>query len=344
MDVALLRALSEAPGVSGREEAVRAVLRAYLEGHADEVATDPLGNLLVRKGRGPVRVLLDAHIDEVGFLVSGFTEDGLLRFKTVGGIDDRVVPGRAVWIGPNRVPGVIGLKAIHLTGGERDKAVPVRDLFIDIGARSRDEAESVVDYGDPVVWATEFEEWGGAVVKGKALDDRAGCALLAEAVRDWSGGSRVTLLASFSAQEEIGLRGARVAAERLKPHVALALEATSCADVPGVPPEESVTRFGQGPALSWLDGTNIVPERLRAHLEALASRAGIPLQHRRLATAGTDAGAIHLTGAGVPTAVMALPARYIHSAASLVHKSDYDHALALVRLFLDSLERGEFKP
>lgn len=343
MDLGLLRSLCEAPGVSGAEEPVLAILRQYLEGHVDALETDPLGNLLVRKGSGPVRVLLDAHMDEVGLIVSGFTVEGLLRFKTVGGIDDRVLPGRAVLVGPERIPGVVGLKAYHLEEA-RERAVPVRELFIDIGARSRAEAEAAVQYGDPVVWATPFEEWGPDVVKGRAMDDRAGCALVAETLRAWPGGEGITLLASFSVQEEVGLRGARVAADRLQPNVALVLEATSCADVPGVAPEETVTRFGQGPSLSWLDGTNIVPARLLGHLESLAREAGIPLQHRRLATAGTDAGAIHLAGAGVPTAVVALPARYIHSPVSLVHRRDYDHALELVRRFLDSVERGEFRP
>ncbi|MCG0238115.1 MAG: M42 family metallopeptidase [Firmicutes bacterium] len=344
MDLALLRELTEAVGTPGREEPVRAILRRYLEGHVDELRTDALGNLIARKGSGPVRVLLDGHMDEVGLLVSGFTPEGYLQFKKSGGIDDRVLPGRAVWVGPSRLPGVIGLRAPHLSRGEKEpRAVPARELVIDIGARSREEAMALCDYGDPVVWATRLEEFGPYGIKAKALDNRVGCALAAEIIRH-AEVKNISLYAVFAVQEEIGLRGARVAARQVSPHVALALECTSCGEGPGVSPPETVTLLGKGPALSWMDGTAIVPEGLRRHLEALAERAGIPYQYRTLTTAGTDAGQIHLARAGVPTAVVSVPCRYIHSGAGLIHRQDYEGALALVRLFVESIEKGEYRP
>lgn len=343
MDLALLKGLTEAVGTPGHEGPVRAILRAYLEDHVDELQTDALGNLIARKGSGPLAVLLDAHMDEVGLIISGFTDDGLLKFKKSGGIDDRVLAGKAVWVGPDRIPGVIGLKAYHLVA-DRDKAVSYRDLAIDIGAASREEAMAAVDYGDPAVWATRLEEWGERTIKAKALDDRAGCALVAETLRAWPGHPALTVYGAFTVQEEVGLRGARAAAWRVAPQVALAFECTSSARVPGVDPHEAVTEMGRGPALYWMDGRTIPPERLNRHLEELARQAGLPIQYRRQTTAGTNAGAIHLSRGGVPTANLALPCRYFHSGTSLIDRGDYDAALALSIRFLESLAKGEFRP
>lgn len=345
VDLALLRNLTEAVGTPSREEAVRAVLREYLAGHVDEIRTDAMGNLIARKGSGPVRVLLDGHMDEVGLVVSGFTDEGYLKFKKSGGIDDRVLPGRAVWVGTNRLPGLIGIKAPHLERGKVDeKVVPAHDLVIDIGACSREEAMSLCDYGDPVVWASRLEEFGDAVIKAKALDNRVGCALAAETIRAAGRSQNISLYAVFAVQEEIGLRGARVAAWQVEPHVALALECTSNGEGPGVEPPETVTLLGKGPALSWMDGTAIVPEGLRRHLEGLAESAGIPYQYRTLTTAGTDAGQIHLARGGVPTAVVSVPCRYIHSGSGLINRHDYEAALRLVGLFVESVEKGAYRP
>lgn len=343
MDLELLKALTAATGTPGHEGPVRAVLREYLQGSVDELRTDAMGNLFARKGSGPLVVLLDAHMDEVGLIITGYTDDGLLRFKKSGGIDDRVLAGKSFWVGPLRLPGVVGLKAYHLTE-EREKAVSYRELYLDIGARNRDEAMALVDYGHPAVWATELEEWGEHTVKAKALDDRAGCALLAETLRTWPAHPALTVYGTFTVQEEIGTRGARTAAWQVSPHVALVYECTSSANVPGVSPEDIVTELGQGPALYWMDGLTIPPERLNRHLTELARGAGLPLQYRRQTTAGTNAGAVHLSRGGVPTANLALPCRYFHSGTSLIDRADYAAALALSARFLDSLAKGEFRP
>lgn len=342
MDFTLLKELTEAIGPPGYEEPVRAILQRYLAGKVDQMFTDAMGNLIVKQGDGPIRLMLDAHMDEVGLLISRVTDDGFLQFKLTGGIDARTLPGRRYWIGPNRVPGVIGLKAFHLTE-DREVTVPARELFIDIGARSRAEALAVVEYGDPAVWATETERLGPRVIKGKAMDDRAGCALLAEALLT-ARRPELTVYGLFSTQEEIDGRGAQVAAYHLQPDLALVLECTSCHDLPGVEGAERSVELGRGPALSWMDGYTIVPERFNRHLLDLAQRHGIPVQMRRLTTAGTDAGAIHPARAGVPTANLSLPGRYIHSNAALIDSGDYDAALALVQRLIESVARGEFRP
>lgn len=343
MDLPLLKALTEAMGVPGQEGPVRALLQAYLAGHVDELRTDAMGNLIARKGRGPLAVLLDAHMDEVGVLVSGYTDDGLLRFKKSGSIDDRVLAGKSFWVGPERIPAVIGLQAYHLVD-DRDRAVPGRQLFLDIGARSREEAMAAVDYGTAAVWATELERWGEHTIKAKALDDRAGCALVAEALRAWPGHPTLTVYGVFSVQEEVGLRGAGPAAWQVAPRVAVAFECTTSANVPEVDPANAVTALGQGPALYWMDGRTIPPEDLNGLLAELARQHRLPLQYRRQTTAATDAGAIHLTRAGVAATSLALPCRYFHSGVALVDQRDYDAALALTGHFLDSLAKGEFRP
>ncbi len=340
MDLQLLKDLTEAVGTPGHEEPVRRILQGYLDGHVSDLRVDAMGNLIVRQGNGPLTVMLDAHMDEVGLIISGYTEDGLLKFKKSGGIDDRVLAGKAVWVGADRLPGVIGLQAYHLVE-ERDQAVSHQNLYIDIGARNREEAMAMVDYGEPAVWASRLEEWGERTIRAKALDDRAGCALLAETLRSWPADPALTVYGVFSVQEEIGMRGARTAAWQVAPRIALVFESTSSANIPGVDPRDTVTELGKGPALYWMDGRTIVPGWLNRHLEQLARQAGLPFQYRRQTTAGTDAGAIHLSRGGVPTASMALPCRYFHSGVSLIDRHDYEAALAISRLFLESLAKGE---
>lgn len=341
--VHLLEELSNACGLPGDEGEVRAILRRALTPHVDEIYTDSIGNLICRKGSGPVRLMLDAHMDEVGLVVAGYDAGGLLRFKESGGIDARVLPGRAVLVGRAKLPGVIGLEAVHLTDeDDRGRVVPAHRLRIDIGARSREEAEAVAPPGTPVYFATRFAPAGGRLVRGKAFDDRIGCVALAETILD-ADYANLTLLAAFTVQEEIGLRGAQVAAYNLEPHLALAIDGTTAGDVPGIEPPQTCSHIGQGPAISLMDGTIITHERVRDHLVALAERHGIPHQFRRLTTAGTDAGAIFLQRAGVPACTFSVPCRYIHSPASLASLDDLEHTVRLIGLMARSLDEGEFR-
>lgn len=340
-----LERLSNACGLAGCEDEVRAILKEELAPHVDEMWTDPMGNLLVRKGSGPVSVMLDAHMDEVGFLVSEITEHGYISLKKVGGIDDRVIPGRQVWVTERRIPGVVGAKAWHLCSeSERSRPIPFDEMYVDLGAGSREEVEALgIEPGDPVYFATRFERWGDRMVKGKALDDRVGCAIVAEILREFEHPG-LTLYGAFTCQEEVGLRGARVAAWRLNPDAALAVDGTSAADVAGVDPLDTGTNVGGGPVLYPAEWSHAGHLRLFQELERIARERGLPLQYKRIAGGATDASAINLARAGVPACSVSVPCRYIHSAASLCSLDDVEATLQLIREFLRSCAEGEFRP
>lgn len=338
----LLEKLSNARGVSGDEGAVRAILTAHLQKYADEYRVDAMGNVVAlqrasgrRAARRPLRVLVAAHMDEVGFLVTHIDREGMLEFEKVGGIDDRILPSKAVLVGPNAVPGVIGLKPRHrTTESERKQVVPADAFRIDIGASSREDALRVVTAGDYATFATTFTRFGDDCVRGKALDDRVGCALLCELVREKF---PFDLYAAFTTQEEIGLRGARVAGHAVAPAVALVLEATVCDDSPKTREQSPTTRLGAGPALTLADRGLLADKTLTRHLAATAQREKIPFQYKQPLVGGTDAGALHRTRAGVPSAVISVPARYIHSPAAVISLDDYANALKLARAALTTL-------
>lgn len=335
----LLETLSNARGVSGNEGAVRAIITAHLKRYADEYRVDALGNILALKrasGRGapraPLKIMIAAHMDEVGFLVTHVESEGSLQFEKVGGIDDRILPSKAVLVGDKAVPGVIGLKPRHHSSeSERKQAVPADALRIDIGATSREDALRVVAPGDYVTFATTFRAFGDNCVRGKALDDRVGCALLCELVRDQY---LFDLYAAFTTQEEIGLRGARVAGYAVAPDAALVLEATVCDDSPKTREQSPTTRLGAGPALTLADRGLLAHKGLTRHLAETARRDKIPFQFKQPLVGGTDAGALHRVRAGVPAAVVSVPARYIHSPAAVISLDDFHNALKLVRAAL----------
>ena len=332
----LLKRLCEAPGVPGREDAVRDLIRAEVSPLVDEVFTDALGNLFAhKKGKGP-KVMLAAHMDEVGFIITSIEDNGSLGFKTLGGIDPRVMVAKSVAVGAEGIPGVIGAKPIHLQQpDERRKPIPLSQMFIDIGAKDRAEAEGLVKLGDFAVFTTKFEEFGEDSWKGKAFDDRVGCSVLIEALRqDYD----LDLYAVFTVQEEVGLRGAGVAAYQVNPDVALVVEGTTASDVPGIPAHRHATTVGEGPALTMIDRTAIASKPVQTRLWEVAKAKGIKCQHRRSTSGGTDAGAIHLAREGIPTATAALPCRYIHSPVSVVNKRDYQGLEKLVVEFLRSIE------
>jgi len=345
----LLKDLCEARGVSGDEAAVRDVILNAVQERVDEHLVDALGNLLcLRKARGreagslaPERVMVAAHMDEVGLIVTGFNDDGTVRFGKVGGIDDRVLVARQVRIGADAVPGVIGAAPIHLVKrSDRDKAVTADDLVIDIGATSKAGAEKLVHLGDYASFDVAFEtlnEQGLRTVKGKAFDDRAGCAVLAALLED---DYPFELWAAFTAQEEVGLRGSRVAAHRINPDLAFALEGTICDDLPKDEDVSPVTEVGKGPAITFMDRSVIADGRLVRLLTRTAQEHGIPYQFKRAVAGGTDSGAIHLARAGVPSVTVAVPARFIHAPAGVLSMQDLDHAVALLKAALHALEKG----
>jgi len=339
--VALLQALSNAFGVSGFEDDVRAVIHDVAAPLADDIRTDTLGNLLVtRRGRTPRALMLDAHMDEVGLMISHIEDDGFLRFATIGGWDPRVLPAHAVTIRTRAgayVRGVIGSLPPHiLSQAEREKPVPIEGLFIDIGARSAEEvARRGIRLGDPAVPAYPCEVLPDGWIMGKALDDRAGCAVMIKVLEALAGQSlELTLVCNFAMGEETGLRGARTAAHQVAPVLALALEGTVASDVPGVSGARRLTSVGKGPAISLADRSMIVSPRFVHALERVAEEHRIAYQHKRPMYGGTDAGAIHMSGGGVLAGALSVPCRYIHAPLSLLRLSDVEDTIRLVSAFV----------
>jgi putative aminopeptidase FrvX len=332
----LLKELSEAFGVSGNEEAVRQLILDAVKERIDEHRVDALGNLVALKrgkgkGRTKRKVMMAAHMDEVGLMIVLVEKEGSLRFRPVGGIDPRVLLAKKVVIGKDRVPGVIGVKPIHLLETKDiHKVMPVQELSIDIGASDEDEAKRLVKVGDYAAFDVPFVELGGAwrAVKGKAFDDRAGCAVLIELLREEY---PFDLYAVFTVQEEVGLRGARVAAYSVAPDLAFALEGTICDDLPKEKDVSPTTRLGAGPAITVMDRSVIADHRLVQLLVDTAEQNSIPYQFKQPGLGGTDAGAIHLSREGVPSVAVAVPARNIHAPVSLLSLNDVDNTVRLMR-------------
>jgi putative aminopeptidase FrvX len=354
-DEALLEAYSNLPGVSGGEEAVRRAVIDSVRDHVDTLEVDAMGSVVatiapaggrsragaarngVRRARrrGP-HVMLCAHMDEVGLMVTAIERDGRLRVRRVGGIDGRILVSQVFRVGPKGVPGVIGFLPPHLVPrAERDKVTPPEDLYLDIGAGSRDEAERHVAVGDYAVFDTVYERWG-SVRKGKAFDDRVGCAVLASLVRRRP---PVPVTAVWSVQEEVGLRGAAAAARRVGPDLAIVLEGTASGEIPGAKPEEAAPRMGGGPALTVHDRSLMADARLVDLLERTAARKRIPTQWKRPGIGGTDAGRIAVSGAGIPAAVVSVACRYIHAPAAYLDVRDPERVVALVWHTLDALRK-----
>lgn len=333
----ILRELSEAYGVSGNEGDVRTVILDAVREHVDEIRVDTMGNVLAFKrgtGRQRMRVMLAAHMDEVGLMVVGHDNDGFLKVRSVGGIDPRLLPGTLLQVGPGHIPGVIGTKPIHLLKKEENKKIPkIQDLVMDIGAKSKDEARKLAPLGTYATFATQFRELG-PTVSGKAFDDRAGCAVLVELLHGEQ--FHFDLHATFTVQEEVGLRGAQVAAYAIKPDCAFALEGTIADEIPKDKDISPTTELGKGPAITMMDHSFIADRRLVRLLTGTAEELGIPYQIKQPGIGGTDAGAIHLAHAGVPSVTVAVPCRYIHSPVAILSLDDFNNT---VRLMRESLSR-----
>jgi len=322
-------------GVSGREDEVREYILERVMPFADEIRTDAMGNLMVfKKGaaKPKQRVMLAAHMDEVGLIITEITEDGYLRFDAVGGIDRRVLIGKRVFVGSVRTLGVIGSKAIHLTTAEQRKTLPkLSDMYIDIGAKNKAEAEALVQLGDTAAFDDSVIRFGDGFIKAKAIDDRAGCASMLELIESqlpcdcWF---------AFTVQEEVGCRGAAVAARSIQPDVALILEGTTAADIPGVSGADRVCHLGKGVVIPYMDKGTIYDRELYGMLSRLAEENGLPWQTKSRVAGGTDASAIQRSGAGVRVAAVSVAVRNIHSPASVVKAEECEAQLKLARLFL----------
>ena len=331
-----LKTLCLLNGTSGREERVRDYILERLSGKAD-VTVDPLGNVIafVRgKERAKNKVMLSAHMDEVGFIITGITDEGYLRFDAVGGIDPKVVVGRLVTVGEEELPGVIGIKAIHLTEGDEGKTVPaLSKCLIDIGAASKKDAMQHVCVGDSAYFVSDYKELGEHKIKAKAIDDRFGCSVMLDMIDK---GVDYDATFAFLVQEEIGLRGAAAAAYTVSPDYAVVLEATTAADVAGVPDAEKVCVQGEGAVVSFMDRSTLYDRALFKDAFALAKAQGIPIQTKTTVAGGNDAGAIHKAGGGVKTLCVSLPCRYIHSATSVADKRDMTACRAMAEALLNA--------
>lgn len=338
----LIKELSEIPGVSGDESRVRAFIRQELDKMGVLSATDSLGNLYAFKGESKWQegsIMLTAHMDEVGLMVASIEKSGHLKVYPVGGVDDRHLLSKPVQIGSANIPGVIGAKAVHLQKKEeREKAVEIDKLYIDIGARDKEDAEKAVKVGDYISFLSEGRLQQGDLFSGKALDNRAGCAALLEILKkDYP----FSFTGVFSVQEEVGLRGAKVAAYRVNPRIALVIETTTAADLPDIKEHDYATSLGEGPAFTIRDDSVISHPLILERLQTVAEKAGVSFQFRRFTGSFTDAGAISLSRSGVISGVISTPCRYLHSPASLINLHDWRNLVQVVDGFLNSIgEKG----
>jgi endoglucanase len=333
--IKLLEKLCNAIGISGDEGEVRKTVLDEIKPYADEFKVDAMGSVLaIKHGRGAkrVRVMVDAHMDEVGFFIVADEGEGIYRFETVGGIDPRQLLGKQVYVGRERIPGVIGGKPVHLMGASARKSkVPVDGLRIDIGIAG------VAQVGDRAGFATKFRRVGPSIMS-KAIDDRIGVATLIELLKQEP--SNVDLCAAFSVQEEIGLRGAKVAAQYFKPDMAIAIDSTPANDLPVYDGSENTSynvKLGLGPAIYIADGSTLHDPRLVRFLGDIGDARKIPYQFRQPGGGGTDSGAIQRSLAGVPTVSVSVPHRYTHSPISISRVDDWKNTINLLHAALEKI-------
>ncbi len=333
-----LKTLCALNGTSGREDAVRNAIIEMIKDHCDELTVDNMGNIIVfKKGAKPraQKLMLDAHMDEVGFMVTGYTDDGMLRFQNVGGIIPTVIIGRSVSVGEKGHIGVIGTKPIHLQNKEeRSTVVPADKLYFDIGAENKEDAEKYVQLGDAAYFVSEYTEFGNDMVKAKAIDDRIGCAVMVELIRS---DLEYDTWFSFAVQEEVGCRGAAATAFTIRPDIAVCIEGTTAGDVAGVTGDQKVCCVGQGAVVSFMDGGTIYDRPLYQYTRDLADKMGIPNQTKTRVAGGNDSGKIHTTAGGIRTVAISVPTRYIHSPSCVAKKSDMQAVYDLTKALVDNL-------
>ena len=328
-DLKLLERLCTARGISGSEDAVRTLILNEIKSYATSVEVTALGNIIAFKEgakRPKTRLMLNAHMDEVGLILTHIMDDGLIKFATVGGIDRRVLCGKAVTIGDG-ISGVIGAKPIHLLEeDEKEKSVPIKDLYIDIGAKDKAEAEQYVTPGDAVCFDSVFDTAHG-MIKSRALDDRAGCAILIGMIQSEL---EYDMTFVFAVQEEIGLRGSKTAAYIVEPQAAIVVESTTAADIAGVDKENQVCKVGSGAVISFMDRRTIYDKEYYQMAFRAAVKAGVKCQAKQAVAGGNDAGAIHVSRGGVRTIAVSLPCRYLHSAVGMIAQEDFTSAQKLI--------------
>lgn len=316
--------LTSLQGISSREDEVRNyIIDKIKDEKSCSYTVDNLGNLIVeKKGKKTPKnkIMIDAHMDEVGMIVCYITDDGFIKFHTVGGINEKVIIGRSVKV--NGLTGVVGIKPIHLTDKDKKKDIPsADDLYIDIGASSKEEVEKYVELGDSVYFDSDWVEFGenGDFIKAKALDDRFGCAMMLDMILSEQ---EYDLVFTFTVQEEVGLRGAGAVTNRVRPDYAIVLECTTASDISGIENEKKVCSLSNGAVISFMDGATVYLKDVYKRAMAVAKENGIKAQTKTMIAGGNNAGRIHSSAEGVKCASISLPCRYLHSPSCVINKGD----------------------
>lgn len=337
MTIELLEKLCRLNGTSGDENKVRDFILAEISGLCD-CRVDPLGNIIAEKkgaSAASKKVMISAHMDEVGMVVTSVKSDGTLTVSPVGGIDPRVAIGRPVRVGDGDICGVIGAKAVHnLSADEKKTAPKFTSLYVDIGAEDKAAAEKLVALGDFVHFHSEFSAFGDGFVKGKAIDDRFGCAVMIDLIKSEL---PYDCVFTFVVQEEVGLRGSRAAAYTVDPDFAIVLETTTAADIPLASGEKRCCELGKGAVVSHMDRSTIYDKELYRLSREIASENGIGWQTKTMVAGGNDSGAIHISRGGVRTIAISAPCRYLHSPSCVVKLSDLEDCERLARLMLEKM-------
>ncbi|WP_059171353.1 M42 family metallopeptidase [Bacillus sp. FJAT-27445] len=343
----MLKALTDAKGIPGNEREVREVMKEYITPFADEVMTDGLGSLIAKKTgkEGGPKIMVAGHLDEVGFMVTQIDDKGFIRFQPVGGWWNQVMLAQRVTVVTRKgdVTGVIGSKPPHiLTAEARKKPVEIKDMFIDIGATSRDEAsEWGVRPGDMIVPYFEFTVMKNEkMLLAKAWDNRIGCAIAIDVLKQLQGEEHPNVVYGVGTiQEEVGLRGARTAAAKIEPDIGFGVDVGIAGDTPGVTEKEALGKMGDGPQIILYDASMVSHKGLRDFITDTADELNIPYQFDTVPGGGTDAGAIHLSHNGVPSLAITIATRYIHSHAAMLHRDDYENTVKLIVEVIKRLDK-----
>ena len=331
-----LKTLTEINAPSGHEQAIRRVLLDELKKLGFAPVLDRMGNVVVvKEGTGDAprrRVMVSAHMDEVGLIVTSATEDGYLRIAAAGGIDPRVLVSKRVTVGDDKLPGVIGAVPIHLqSAAERKHVLSMDELLVDIGAKDKDEAERKAPMGTYISFDTPYVEYGDGFACGKAFDDRVGCLSLLRLLQEEL---PVDLVACFVSEEEVGCRGAKVASFAKAPDKGIAIDVTAWGDTPGT--KQPDIKLGEGIAVKVMDHGSISNPDLREALLAAGAQAGVKTQREVLPFGGTDASAMQTSRGGIPVCTLSIPCRYVHSACEVVDLRDVEGGVALLKTYFEA--------
>ncbi|WP_123052612.1 M42 family peptidase [Clostridium sp. JN-1] len=321
---------------SGYEECARNIIREKVKDLVDEINIDKMGNLIAhKKGSGP-KVALYSHMDEIGFIITGYNDDGTLRFSTLGNIDSNAVASKVVCVGQKKIPGVIGLKPIHLQDKkERMEKIKFSNCCIDIGSASKEETREVVKLGDYAVFNTEFKEFGDNLIKGKGFDDRIGCSVLINILKEEY---ECDLYCIFNVQEKVGQRGAFVSTFNVKPDLCIVVDAYESNDIPGTPKYLEISDIGGGPVISVKSGSLLFNNNITNSIISIAIQSGINYQWKSDSMCKNEAHAIDMIGEGTNIAAVSIPCRYIHSSVSVCSLNDYNNTIDLLINYLKSFK------